>query len=66
MTLAVHLTSLTKKKEQLEQEITHEMTRPYPNDLRVKELKLKNLYIKQKIQSIKDRPIKPLYDSPPI
>ncbi|MGR4001467.1 MAG: DUF465 domain-containing protein [Alphaproteobacteria bacterium] len=49
MTSATRIESLKKKHSQLENEISQEMNRPHPDDLRVSDLKRRKLLVKEEI-----------------
>lgn len=49
MTLEAHVDALDKKHHQLEEEILSEEQRPYPDQLKITELKREKLRIKDEI-----------------
>ena len=52
MSMSSHLSELRKKHQALSESIEEEQRQPSSDDLKVKQLKLKKLYLKEEIERI--------------
>jgi hypothetical protein len=60
MAMQAHLAELEKRHEALEKEIQTELLRPSGDDLRVVTLKRKKLMLKEEIERLRARSVKPV------